>query len=211
MDWFEKEFGVTSQDMLNKWMQDNYGRNASFTNSTNSQTQTLNLFYNKTTGTFEAIKGSALENNKNMSIDWEKRLTDNLTNAGIYATNINSTFNSIDKDILTVHEIRTVYTESGKSSAPKGKTSGGVVSKILGFLGIGSGQVGIPNVPREGLYYLHQGEQVVPKTRVGTGSSMIFRPTVNINSNVSKDIDADAIARRIGRMTEMELKQRGII
>jgi len=198
MDWFEKEFGVTSQDIVNQ------------RNATNSNIQTLDLFYNESTGTFEKISGASKENNLKMSIDWEKNLKDSLTNAGIYSTNINSTFDSIDKNILTVHEIRTVYTEKGKSSAPKGGTSGGVISKILNFLGIGGYATGTPFVPETGLYQLHRGEQVIPKTKVGQ-KNMNFRPIFNITGNVSKDIDIDAIVRRAGRMTEMELKQRGII
>ncbi len=76
----------------------------------------------------------------------------------------------------------------------------------------GGGQVGIPNVPSDGLYKLHKGEEVVPKTKVGGGSSIIFRPVFQIsNAGVSKDIDVDAIVRRAGRITEMELKKRGII
>lgn len=71
------------------------------------------------------------------------------------------------------------------------------------------GQTGIPNVPREGLYHLHQGEQVVPRTKAG--SSVILKPTFQFTGNVSKEIDVDAIARRASRITEMELKQRGII
>jgi len=72
------------------------------------------------------------------------------------------------------------------------------------------GQVGIPNVPREGLYHLHQGEQVISRTKA-TNKSVILNPTFQFTGNVSKDIDIDAIARRAGRITEMELKQRGII
>ena len=73
------------------------------------------------------------------------------------------------------------------------------------------GQVGIPNVPHTGLYELHKGEEVVPRTRVGQNRSIIFRPTFQISGQVTKDIDIDAIVRRAGRQTEMEMKQRGII
>lgn len=73
------------------------------------------------------------------------------------------------------------------------------------------GQVGIPNVPHEGLYYLHKGEEVVPRTKVGQNSSTVFRPSFNISGNFSSELDVDAVVRRAGRMMEMDLKQRGII
>jgi len=73
----------------------------------------------------------------------------------------------------------------------------------------GEGQVGISSVQSDGLYQLHRGEEVVSKTK--TGSSVVLNPTFNFSGNVSQDIDIDAIARRASRMTEMELKQRGII
>jgi len=74
------------------------------------------------------------------------------------------------------------------------------------------GQVGIPNVPHEGLYYLHKGEEVVPRTKVGQGGkSIVLNPTFNIQGNISSELDMDVLARRASRMTEMTLKQRGII
>ncbi len=78
----------------------------------------------------------------------------------------------------------------------------------LGF--IPSGQTGIAKVPRDGLYNLHKGEEVVPRTKAGQ-KSIIFKPTFNITGNIAQDIDMDAIVRRAGRQTEMDLKQRGII
>jgi len=80
------------------------------------------------------------------------------------------------------------------------------------FWSKGGGQVGIPNVPSDGMYKLHKGEEVVPRTKVGTGGrSVVLNPTFNISGGISKDIDVDSIARRASRMTEMELKKRGII
>lgn len=73
------------------------------------------------------------------------------------------------------------------------------------------GQVGIPNVPHEGLYYLHKGEEVVPKTRVGQGKSITLNPTFQFSGMISKEADMDSLVRRASRMTEMELKKRGII
>jgi hypothetical protein len=70
--------------------------------------------------------------------------------------------------------------------------------------------MGTSFVPETGMYQLHRGEQVIPKNQTSS-RSIIFRPTFQINGNVTKDIDVDAIVRRAGRMTEMELKQRGII
>ena len=88
----------------------------------------------------------------------------------------------------------------------------GAVGSIGGklFRGKGEGQVGIPFVPGDGLYKLHRGEQVIPRGQT-SNKSMIFKPTFQITGNVSQDIDMDAIVRRAGRMTEMELKKRGIL
>ncbi|KKL99893.1 hypothetical protein LCGC14_1809870 [marine sediment metagenome] len=93
-----------------------------------------------------------------------------------------------------------------------GKVTG--IFKSMPFVGgllSGKGQVGIPSVPHEGLYALHKGEEVVPRTRVGQNRSIIFRPTFQISGQVTKDIDIDAVVRRAGRQTEMDMKQRGII
>ena len=75
----------------------------------------------------------------------------------------------------------------------------------------GEGQVGIPNVPSDGMYKLHKGEEVVPRTRVGQNKSIVLNPTFQFSGNVSRDIDIDLIARRASRVTEMELKRRGIL
>jgi len=70
---------------------------------------------------------------------------------------------------------------------------------------------GTPFVPSDGMYKLHRGEQVIPRGQTNN-KSMVFRPTFQITSSgISQDIDMDAIVRRAGRMTEMELKKRGIL
>ncbi len=84
----------------------------------------------------------------------------------------------------------------------------GLIENIIDLIK-GEGQVGISNVPSDGMYQLHKGEQVIPKTK--TSGSTILSPTFQFTGNVSQDIDVDAIARRASRMIEMELKQRGII
>jgi hypothetical protein len=75
------------------------------------------------------------------------------------------------------------------------------------------GQVGIPNVPHEGLYYLHKGEEVVPRTKVGQkgGGSVVLNPTYNFNGSINSSIDVDDMVRRSSKMTVQELKQRGVI
>lgn len=91
-----------------------------------------------------------------------------------------------------------------------------ITSSISSFLGgftrgIRGYATGTPFVPETGLYQLHRGEQVVPRNQA-SGRTVIFRPTFNVSSNgVTQDIDMDAIARRFGRMTEMEMKKRGIL
>ena len=75
----------------------------------------------------------------------------------------------------------------------------------------GGFQLGTPSVLSDGVYKLHRGEQVIPRTRAGQNKSIIFRPIFQISGQFSKDIDMDAVVRRAGRMTEMDLKQRGVI
>ena len=84
-------------------------------------------------------------------------------------------------------------------------TPGNILSKILGFQAGGTvpGPLGKPQ-----LAVVHGGETITPRTG---GKSIIFRPTFQIRGNFGSDIDMDAIVRRAGRMTERDLKQRGII
>lgn len=86
-----------------------------------------------------------------------------------------------------------------------------IFKNIKEFFFGGGGQVGIPSVPRDGMYYLHKGEEVVTRTSAGQGRSVVYRPTFQITGNISRDIDMDAIVRRASRMTETDLKQRGVI
>lgn len=103
--------------------------------------------------------------------------------------------------------IKTLFTGSISAS-----TVWSFIKGIFGSSGSkGSYAVGTPFIPETGLYQLHRGEQVLNRNQTGVGKSVIFRPTFQITGNVQKDIDIDAIARRAGRMTEMVLKQRGII
>jgi len=75
---------------------------------------------------------------------------------------------------------------------------------------IGSYQTGTPFVPETGMYQLHRGEQVIPRNQTNN-KSIIFKPTFQINGNINQDIDLDAMIRRASRVTEMELKSRGVI
>jgi len=70
---------------------------------------------------------------------------------------------------------------------------------------------GTPFVPETGLYQLHRGEEVIPRTKVTQNKSTILNPTFNFNGNVTPEMDMDEIARRTSRVIEMELKQKGII
>jgi len=81
------------------------------------------------------------------------------------------------------------------------------IMRVLPILG--KGQVGIPNVQKDGLYQLHRGESVVSRSK--TGQSTILNPTFNFTGNISSEIDIDELMRRANRMNEMELKQRGVI
>ncbi len=73
----------------------------------------------------------------------------------------------------------------------------------------GSFQTGTSFVPGNGLYELHRGEQVIPRS--GAGKSVIFKPIYQITTNGSSEMDIDEMVRRAGRLTEMDLKKRGII
>jgi len=95
----------------------------------------------------------------------------------------------------------------GKITSIFTKQPFGILGKLFG---LGGGQVGIPRVPSEGLYYLHKGEEVVPRTMAGQ-RSVVYRPTFQITGNITQDIDMDAMVRRASRMTETDLKKRGII
>jgi hypothetical protein len=91
-----------------------------------------------------------------------------------------------------------------------------ITSSLSNFIGgVGKGYrgyaTGTPFVPETGLYQLHRGEQVIPRGQA-SNRSLIFKPTFEITgSGVSQNIDMDAIVRRAGRITEMELKKRNII
>ncbi len=75
----------------------------------------------------------------------------------------------------------------------------------------GEGQTGISSVPGDGLYQLHRGEEVIPRTKVGGNKSIVLKPTFQFSGNVSSETDVDEIARRAGRIIQMELKQRGVL
>lgn len=81
----------------------------------------------------------------------------------------------------------------------------GIIGKILGFArgGVVPGQMGKPQ-----LAIVHGGEEVTPR---GSSRSVILQPTFNFTGPISQSIDIDELARRTGKITEMELKQRGII
>lgn len=87
--------------------------------------------------------------------------------------------------------------------------SGGL-NKLISNLIKGEAQVGNPFVQSDGLYKLHRGEQVISRGKT-SNNSVVFRPTFQITGNISQDIDMDAIVRRASRVTEMELKKRGIL
>ncbi len=91
--------------------------------------------------------------------------------------------------------------------------SGSLIGSAVSLIGklFGKGQVGIPSVPSDGLYQLHKGEEVISRTKTMNNKSMILNQSLNFSGPVSNDLDVDEIARRAGRITEMELKKRGII
>ena len=124
-----------------------------------------------------------------------------LPSGSILPSNAEETKNIID----TIAPI----VKKGFFATVKGIVKRGLVN-LLPILG--GFQAGTSSVPETGVYQLHRGEQVIPRSKAGEGNrSVIFRPTFEISGNISSDIDMDSIVRRAGRMTEMDLKQRGII
>lgn len=101
-------------------------------------------------------------------------------------------------------------------------TGGGTLSKVRGILNFGLDDIikglikgsfatGSPMVSSDGIYQLHKGEQVISRSQSGGNRSVVLQPTFQINGNINNSLDLDELVRRAGRMTEMELKKRGII
>lgn len=71
-------------------------------------------------------------------------------------------------------------------------------------------QHGLPNVPASGMYLLHKGERVVPKTGADVAGSTSSTATVNFYGNLSvrseSDINeiASKVSRILGRQSELE-------
>jgi len=82
------------------------------------------------------------------------------------------------------------------------------LAEAPGYIGpkgiLGEGQKGIPFVPKTGLYKLHRGEEVTPKS---TGRTRIFKPTFNFLGNMVADIDIDSMMRRASREAEINLRR----
>ena len=73
-------------------------------------------------------------------------------------------------------------------------------------------QTGAEFIDQEGLYYLHRGEKVVSQPRANDNSrSMVFKPTFVVSGNITSELDMDSLARRAGRITELEMRKRGLI
>ncbi len=91
--------------------------------------------------------------------------------------------------------------------------TGSLIGSVISIIGnlFGKGQVGIPSVPSDGLYQLHKGEEVISRTKTMNNKSMVLNQNLNFSGPVSNDLDVDEIVRRAGRITEMELKKRGIM
>lgn len=94
-----------------------------------------------------------------------------------------------------------------------------ILNKIKDSFGFGGGdeghQRGLNYVPETGPYLLHKGEQVVGQARSSGGgqgsTSVVLKSTINMTGNISSDIDLDAASRRASRMTELEMRKRGLI
>ncbi len=97
------------------------------------------------------------------------------------------------------------------SLLPGGQGLIGTIGSLLGSLFKGGGQTGIASVQSDGLYQLHKGEEVVPRTRRTGNKSVILNPTFNFSGSMSAEVDIDALMRRASRVTETELKKRGVI
>ena len=80
-----------------------------------------------------------------------------------------------------------------------GDVAGAIISGALKGLGFANG---LPNVPYDGLYKLHKGEQVVPARQVESRSfsSNLYVENMNMSGGVSADALAASIASRNRRM-----------
>ena len=63
-------------------------------------------------------------------------------------------------------------------------------------------------VPAEGWYYLHGGEYVVPAGRSGAVTANTFNITVNVNAEVSSDVDIDRLGSEIADRIMREIRMR---
>ena len=150
---------------------------------------------------FESIRDSL-----NSVIQWILKLipgTQPGEEKGKTSSTSNSTSSSTSgKSLQSI--IGGIWTDKGWFKDFASSLAGGATqSKAPGF------QTGTPFVPGDGLYKLHRGEQVIPRNQ--TNKSVIFKPTFQITTGGSSEVDVDEMARRAGRMVETELKKRGII
>lgn len=84
----------------------------------------------------------------------------------------------------------------------KSKLGFGGQSEVTGYA------VGTPFVPETGMYKLHRGEQVVSRNN---NKSVILKPSYNFNGPINNDIDLESSIRRANMISEMQLKQRGLV
>ena len=96
-------------------------------------------------------------------------------------------------------EIGTVTVPVALSFSGAGDIAGALISGALKGLGFANG---LPNVPYDGLYKLHKGEQVVPARQVESRSfsSNLYVENMNMSGGVSADALAASIASRNRRM-----------
>lgn len=113
--------------------------------------------------------------------------------------------------ISSIFPGRSTEPETGEESRGGGIISGIIKRTLPSLLPIlGGGQTGIPLVQQDGLYKLHRGEQVIARNQANR-RTVTFKPIFQFSGNIIQDIDIDSLIRRASRVTEMELKQRGIL
>ena len=84
------------------------------------------------------------------------------------------------------------------------------VGKILGF------QAGTSFVPTTGPAILHRGEAVLTTTeargyREGGQKTIIMKPTYIFSGEIKRDVDVDDLIRRSHRVSEIDMRRRGLI
>ena len=200
--------GITTTDKLGALIWKLKETDTSLEGTSTPITNLINKFFNLT----DIVLGVPPAKNINVSsnvggtIKGVQLLTstiDALTPKKTLLFKIETQIMDIGTAILTFFERGFNYLTSGVSSKLKDELNkklgiGGLVgiSKLLGIKQYGG------YIPGTGLYQLHAGERVV----TAGGGGFNFNPTVNINANISSDMDIRGIANKLNNVWASDLR-----